>query len=457
MSGPSIRSTAAVAVGLLGLGTLVGCGEEEGGAEAPGFSVSDSAGVEIVRIGAGAGGEDDVPLLSIREDLRIGSLDGPAETQFHLVRTTAVAPDGAIFVPLLGANEIRVFDSEGAHVATLGREGQGPGEFQGLSRVHVTGRGDTVVALDARLRRVTTMTRDGEVLSTATLPMPQEGLTGLISPAARIGDAWVVTAQVPYDWPEHGRHVNLESRLVLVPGEPDVGEALRRVEAAAGRGMVNAGGGPGAEAREVGAVLGYRRGRMYGMRMGEALTGQRALWDPTQSWAADGAGRLHVTGAEEYRIDTFDGEGRLLRRVYGPHRPVPITAHHRERFLAEAEAHHDTTDRPTEFGTDPMERERFRIELPMPEHFQPLGRILASDEGALLVERPDLVEDPVALEWSQLGRQESRWDLFDPDGRLLGRVGLPPTFTPHVLAEDWIVGAFRDDLGVEYVVRYRLG
>lgn len=50
----------------------------------------------------------------------------------------------------------------------------------------------------------------------------------------------------------------------------------------------------------------------------------------------------------------------------------------------------------------------------------------------------------------------TRWDLFDPEGEFLGTVTLPPTFTPRFAADRWMLGVLRDELDVQYVVRFEL-
>lgn len=61
----------------------------------------------------------------------------------------------------------------------------------------------------------------------------------------------------------------------------------------------------------------------------------------------------------------------------------------------------------------------------------------------------------VALELPMLRkRQPSTWDLFGPSGEFAGMVQLPDNVIPHVLTENGFVGVMRDDLDVEYIVRF---
>jgi hypothetical protein len=97
----------------------------------------------------------------VEEVARIGSLDaGPAA--FGRVRSVVLDGGGSIYVADQQAAEIRVFDSRGEYVRTLGRRGRGPGEFGDL--YSLAWLGDTLVALDPRNARLGLMSATGEWL-----------------------------------------------------------------------------------------------------------------------------------------------------------------------------------------------------------------------------------------------------------------------------------------------------
>lgn len=75
----------------------------------------------------------------------------------------AIADDGSILVADSKPTVIKVFDAQGRFARTIGREGEGPGEFRSA---HIAVRGDTLVVQDARNARATTFNwRTGELLS----------------------------------------------------------------------------------------------------------------------------------------------------------------------------------------------------------------------------------------------------------------------------------------------------
>ena len=62
-------------------------------------------------------------------EVSIGELDGPEEYLFGSVHSIAVDDDHNVYVLDEQARHVRVYDSDGTYVKTLGRDGEGPGEF----------------------------------------------------------------------------------------------------------------------------------------------------------------------------------------------------------------------------------------------------------------------------------------------------------------------------------------
>lgn len=74
----------------------------------------------------------------IEEDLRIGSLDGGPE-EFSRITDLEVDQWGRIYV--LQGPEVRVFNTDGEYVRTVGRSGGGPGEFKGPIGIDIDSMG----------------------------------------------------------------------------------------------------------------------------------------------------------------------------------------------------------------------------------------------------------------------------------------------------------------------------
>lgn len=137
----------AVSVCTLAIVALVaGCASAERGSQ-PGFTRTDSAGVVVAMNAARVG--DLQPVFTVSPDpcLRIGVEEGAEEVQFTDIRSMMRLPDGRIAVASGQPTEIRIFSETGAFVTRHGRQGQGPGEFQYLSRL-LPGGGDTLLAVN---------------------------------------------------------------------------------------------------------------------------------------------------------------------------------------------------------------------------------------------------------------------------------------------------------------------
>lgn len=90
---------------------------------------------------------DRLDASSLTEVWRIGKLDGPPEQVFGRIGGIAVDASGRIFVVDILNKVLRVYDPDGDHLASAGREGDGPGEFRHPEKVALAGR-DTVVITD---------------------------------------------------------------------------------------------------------------------------------------------------------------------------------------------------------------------------------------------------------------------------------------------------------------------
>ena len=93
----------------------------------------------------GASGLEDmdaVPRVELEEEVRIGSVDDP-DYGFSRVGSVDVDEEGNLYVYEFADTEIRVYSPDGELLRRFGGEGDGPGEFSGLT-VTFGVQGDTV-------------------------------------------------------------------------------------------------------------------------------------------------------------------------------------------------------------------------------------------------------------------------------------------------------------------------
>jgi hypothetical protein len=77
-------------------------------------------------------------VCTIKQDLSEGQAEGQEEYMFGGIASLAVDDSGEIYVADWRAMQIRVFDQDGKFLRTIGRQGQGPGEFTGIQSIQIT-------------------------------------------------------------------------------------------------------------------------------------------------------------------------------------------------------------------------------------------------------------------------------------------------------------------------------
>lgn len=120
--------------------SLAACGA--GDRAAGDVVVRDSSGVRIVESPAPTWGRALPWTVSAEPIVTIGTVEGDAAYQLHRVGAALRLSDGRIVVANNGSSDLRYYDSAGRHVRTVGRRGEGPGEFSMLSGM-VRGSADT--------------------------------------------------------------------------------------------------------------------------------------------------------------------------------------------------------------------------------------------------------------------------------------------------------------------------
>jgi len=110
-------------------------------------------------------GED---IFHLEEELIFGQgREGNEDYTFFSIGDIAVDDEGNIFVADRAAALVRVFDKNGAHIRTIWRKGQGPGEMMMPTFVQITSQGELMVG-DAAFRFVF-FSPEGEFLRQKTI------------------------------------------------------------------------------------------------------------------------------------------------------------------------------------------------------------------------------------------------------------------------------------------------
>jgi hypothetical protein len=377
----------------------------DGTAREPSASMRDSAGVRIVE----NTGVDAASALGWRVDeppaVDLGG--GDAEPILTQVTGATRLSDGSIVVASAGTHRLEVFAADGGHVRSIGREGEGPGEFRSIFFV---GRlaGDTIAAWDPLLGRLSVFGPGGELVRVAN-PGPV-----LDAPFPRV----------------HG---------VL----PD------------GRFVVAAGGGgvpvPGRAARDTldwllldpAGATAARLGRFPGAEQIAHVDGTGMLLRPLpfglSTVAAVHGDALYVASGDRYEVSVYGMDGAVRTRIRGDRPRLAVTRRDIEAYRREL----------VTIGGDAAARRR-QAELldaaPYPETMPALTGLEVDAEGNVWVQdsQPPGEDAP------------QTWTVFAPDGRLRGTVLLPHGLRVAEIGPGWILALALDADGGEHVRLYRI-
>lgn len=384
----------------LALVALCGCAEAGAGDRA--FTVRDSAGTAIVESSAPTWADEERWTIDPEPAVEIGMLDGPPEYQLDRVGTARRLPDGRIAVANGGA-EIRFYNGEGVYLRTIGRHGDGPGEFQTLSQLFATP--DSIFAYDGRARRISVFDASGRFVRSTAL----EG-AGFPRVVGRFGDGtYVATVSQAYG---PGGVEDGVSRRPLAVLRYDAGGAMLDTLAVI----------PGYES--------FVQTQDGGFTVTSLLFGRA----PVMAAAEDAA---VLGGNDAYHLEVYQPDGSLARLIRRRQETLPVKD-------ADWAALRDER-------LEGLEGEwRSRIEsmigkMPRPQTMPFYSSALLDEDGNVWVEDFRSPTDPEAL-----------WSIFDLEGRWLGRVAMPDRFRPTHVGAAWVVGVWRDDLEVQHVRVHRI-
>ena len=393
------------------LSLLAACGGSEGGGEWAGM-VRDSAGVAIVDNPAeGVWSPEDA--WTVEEVFRVGGMDAGSEAEFGSVIGVDVDEAGRVFVADQQGRQIRVFDSEGAFLRTVGAPGEGPGEF-GPAVMGVFVSHDTVLVPDMSNQRISVFSPEGEPLPPRRLAL-QDG--------------------IPIRWDETSdgelvaqrRGFEAEGIDALEDGDP-----IATVPA------------EGVESRVLATLP---KGQSFQISGGAPSF---RIFEPEPIWDLAGQDRVAYGMNDVYRIEIWQ-DGRLQRVVTRPVQPVEVTEGE-ERRIRDM-----TRDMMSSTGAPPQAVEQILGQMEFADSYPVFAQVILSEDGFLWVQRIRTSRDvPEGVEWSAQDLGSNEWDTFDPEGRYLGVVEFPLRFQPLRKIADVMWGLERDDFDVQSVVGYRV-
>ncbi len=288
---------------------------------------------------------------------------------------------------------IKVYDQDGEYVRTIGRKGEGPGEFQSLSDMKFLDDGRLLV-LDYRARRSSLFDQAGQFIESHPWRNPHFQILF-------VDDAGYLCDENVYG----------EDPKVLVNKFDFKGNELENW----------------GEFTPVGFQV---------KRIGDSMLSISTPHTPRSIFAGDPARkRLYHCLNDTYLIEVYEPPGKLVRKIDRPYQPVPFTQEDAEEYYA---------------GIDRRENKQFsdlarEVELP---------KVKTVAESMLVDNRGNLWVATNELDESGEGPRRA-WDIFNPDGHYTCRLWL--AIRPGIFVHGKMYRLHTDEeTGFVTVKRYRV-
>ncbi|MBB4639274.1 6-bladed beta-propeller [Longimicrobium terrae] len=322
--------------------------------------------------------------------------------------TSATRSGNTVVVGDARANRVSIFSADGKLVRTIGRAGQGPGEFQYVGWVGMTA--DSILAWDPLLGRLSVFSADGQLRREATV-----SLAGFLpSIHGRFADGSMLVSVPP-----------LTGKAPVARGRPWRDTVMYVRVAASGQVLDTVGRFPGMEQYESPSP---------DKRTFRTMSAPFGRW----TYATVSGNRFFVATGDAYRVDGYTPDGRPDLVVQRAAAELPVTREEREaytRLVANAA------------GARGAEAARELETAPFPRAIPPTGAVLSDSEGRLWVQDARRTADKA---------RGSRWSVFDAGGKWIARAEGPPRFTVHQIGPDWVLGQLYDEDGVGHIRIQRL-
>jgi hypothetical protein len=351
------------------------------------------------------------------EELRLGRREGEPHEMFGRIGALAVTASGEILAYDAHANELRRYGADGSFRGTVGGAGSGPGEYRNVAGIGVFEDGRIVVN-DFGNGRYNFYTAEGKPVTTWPVGPAIAELRPLYT--QRSGGVFLHDSR-----PREGDDAWTE---VLVDLD-DTG---------AQRGVIPI------------PFTDYRQPALE-VRSERASMGTAVPFTPTRGWSVTADGMLVAMLGNRYSIDVHRHDGSMLR-ITRHVEPVPVSPEERA-------AEQLRITRRFQRVVDEWRWTGPQIPTTKP----PISWLHAADDSTIWVRIaqpgtviPESDRDP---ELRTAVREAVVFDVFESTGRFLGQVRAPDSLQlqPHpVFSHDRVWAVVRDQVGVSFVVRYRI-
>jgi hypothetical protein len=273
----------------------------------------------------------------------------------------AVDAKNRVFIFESGDGVIKLFGDDGGFLKSIGRKGQGPGEFSSAFFLGFCPDGRLLVT-DFRNKRTSFFGPEGDFLSS-------------------------------FQWGK-----NISPPILVLDGAYIVRESL--YDAGGSKLFVKTYDLEGAEIKDWGE---FTSPPMKQSTLGEVMITVSIPYGPSSVLTGDPVlRRVYHCLNDKYLIEVFDSDGRIFRKIDRPYERPPVTDADKTEFLARTGGSQRVTD--------------IYKDVPWPKLKTVTERMLCDDRGFLWVATNETK--------AEAGRKLTAYDIFDTEGRYDARVWL---------------------------------
>ena len=344
-------------------------------------------------------------LANVGEPLQLSKVfEVGADPTLNGVVGARLLEDGSLVVANGGNAEVLWFDGTGRPVRTVGRRGDGPGEYQKITAV-LEGPAGGVLVYDARHDRITALDENGQLVGTHALS--SGSLAVDLVPLTVLSDGSVVAVQG-------------EIRVFASGGAVRDSTPLLRSDST-GVQVDTAGFWKGKEWYYARTSRGVAR-LPVGFGRDVAYAGRR--------------GRAVLCSTDSLDVTVIGEDLQVVMRVRAPARSRPVSGADATAWQA------DLSER---MRTAPPEVQAMAKEIPAYETYPDIEGIGVSDHGAVWI---GLRSTP--------GSKEDEWIVVSPDGRDIRTTELPKGSRVLDVRGSNVAVLHRDRLDQEFVTVFRV-
>jgi len=332
--------------------------------------------------------------VSFEEDFTYKEKDQAGEVRIYKPGRFTVDALDKVYIEDDSDMGIKVFDPQGKYLRTIGRKGNGPGEFGRIADMTILPDGRLLVT-DFETRRTSLFSPEGQFLSS-------------------------------FQWKRFFSQVHLATDSSYTVNEMVVAEETREL-------WVKTIDFNGEEVLAFGKFS-YPEFKM--LRQGDMTFSTSVPWSPASVFAGDQKRQwLYHCLNDKYLIEVYDQKGKLFRKIDRPYEPPAVTSEDIEEFLSRFK---DTPDSP--FA-------KMAKEMELPKIKTVTDRMVVDSEGNLWVRTNE--------EKKEGDKTFTAVDILDPEGFYTARVWLD--IFPVLFAAGKMYRAFEDEeTGLRQLKRYRV-